>query len=385
MPRLYEDSGAVTAGGAPGRMKIKIISPGKGSSGDYPAKTIEEAVSGRLFKAGTHMHLDHPTPSERAERPGRSVSTLAAVLEEDAYLEGPDAVANIKVFSPYRALLSEMKDHIGVSIAAEGDVSPEGLVEAITSVRSIDFVTRAGRGGEILELLESASEAQLEEATNNDIRQYLEAELQTAYGTDEDVWVWLHDFDDDFGYFSISSRGEQGTEYRQSYTRSGVNVSLTGDRQEVKRETSYTPVGANLSESASNIPTDHLLQEDTMVDITEAEHTRLQEAATRATSLEEENAALKRGVAQAIVDGAFDAVNVEAPKGRARLVEDALQAEAFDPEAFRKTVEEALTEYAPRSPEVTGFGETAPPQETPSVGAPKPLNEDAILNALKGR
>lgn len=158
---------------AGGRMQIQLITPGWGSSGYYAAPVLEAAARDQVFGSGTHMYLDHPTMAEDEERPERSVRDLAAVLDEDARWTGDALVADARVFSPWHRVLGEMADAIGVSVRAAAEVSEgeaEGrhgrIVERLDQGISVDFVTHAGRGGKVLEVLESAS-ADLAEAVSD--------------------------------------------------------------------------------------------------------------------------------------------------------------------------------------------------------------------------
>ena len=148
-------------------IKIKIIEPGWGSSGYYGADVLERDAA-QAFPAGTKMYLDHPTSTEEAERPERSVRDLAATLESAAYWDakGPDGAAvygEAKVIDAYKPFVEELAPHIGVSIRAAGivgwgeaDGKQGPIVEGIVSGKSIDFVTEPGAGGKVLQLFESA-------------------------------------------------------------------------------------------------------------------------------------------------------------------------------------------------------------------------------------
>lgn len=168
-------------GQAPGsRMRIKLIDEGWGSSGYYSAAVLQEAARQGVFGVGHHMYLDHPTDTERRERPERSVRDLAAVLVGPATYADGALYAEARLYSPYQ-WIAEKKDAIGVSIRACGTAEPgeaagrQGmLITALTEGLSVDFVTHAGRGGQIVEVLESVR-AQLAEARN--IGGWLESRL----------------------------------------------------------------------------------------------------------------------------------------------------------------------------------------------------------------
>ncbi len=142
-----------------GFMRIRIISPGWGSSGHYSPEVLKAAAP--LYKQGTHCFWNHPSRTEEHDRPERSLADLAGVLAEDAQWSNspePGLYARVQVFAPYRDVIREMAPHIGVSHRADGSTrqgSAEGrtgpIIEQISRVWSVDFVTVAGRGGAILE------------------------------------------------------------------------------------------------------------------------------------------------------------------------------------------------------------------------------------------
>lgn len=155
--KLHEStSGEGTESLGEGKYRIRIITPGKGSSGIYLAENLAE--SAYLFKAGTEMFIDHPTESEEWERPERSLRDYAGVFLEDATVGEDGALYTVcKVFSGVNDIIKDKWEHIGVSINAWCDepISETGVVPVFTGVRSVDFVTAPGAGGGIVDLLES--------------------------------------------------------------------------------------------------------------------------------------------------------------------------------------------------------------------------------------
>ncbi|WP_166345090.1 hypothetical protein [Phytoactinopolyspora limicola] len=181
----------VEASGATGRrMRVQLITPGWGSSGYYSEAVLKEAARQRVFPAGTTMYIDHQTLSESVDRihGERSMKDLAARFTSDAVWDDNAkalVAPQVEAFGPWRPVLAEMKDHVGVSIRsfgmaemgeAEGRTGP--IVKSIDYAQSVDFVAEAGRGGRILQLLESAR-ADLGEARN--VGQWLEARLHLAF------------------------------------------------------------------------------------------------------------------------------------------------------------------------------------------------------------
>lgn len=132
-----------------GRMTLRIIDQGQGSSGLYPAETLEQAAKDKVFGKGLHLYVNHPSQSEEFERPERSVKDLAGVLETDAVYRDGALYAEARVFPQWIEQLTSMAEHIGVSIRATAE-NDNGTITKLYRAESVDFVTRAGRGGAII-------------------------------------------------------------------------------------------------------------------------------------------------------------------------------------------------------------------------------------------
>lgn len=172
MSILLTEAASVPAGRGQ-RRKITIISEGWGSSGYYSREVLARDGP-RIFPVGTHMYLDHPTATEEMERPERSVRDLAARIATTPRMEGGSLVAEADIFAHWVPTIDALADDIGVSIRARGESEPgeaEGrsglIIKSLDEGLSVDFVTRAGRGGRIGNLIEAArSRRPLEEARN---------------------------------------------------------------------------------------------------------------------------------------------------------------------------------------------------------------------------
>lgn len=150
-----------------GTMAIKLIQPGWGASGFYPAEVLKRDGP-KVFTKGLHSFWNHQTAQEAAARPEGDLRDLAAVLLSDAEwrdagVAGPGLYATAKALNGYRESIEELAPHIGMSIRAFGKAATgeaEGrkgpIIEELTSGQSVDFVTAAGAGGEILQLFEAA-------------------------------------------------------------------------------------------------------------------------------------------------------------------------------------------------------------------------------------
>lgn len=136
------------------RLQVTIMTPGQGSSGWYPAETLEAAARDKVFAKGLHLYLDHPTAREVHDRPERSVRDLAAVLATDARWTGSALVAEADVLPAHAELIASLEGVAGMSIRAQGDVEMSDVggqrvrkITRLLAAESVDFVTRAGRGG----------------------------------------------------------------------------------------------------------------------------------------------------------------------------------------------------------------------------------------------
>lgn len=147
-----------------GKWLVKLIAADvQGSSGYYPA-TVLERDGAKAFPAGTQVFLDHPTESEEWERPERSMRDLAGVLTEDAFFDangkdGPGLYGPVQVFPSFQEDVAAWAPHVGMSIRALGLVDENDQVTELVRGQSVDIVTRAGAGGRLVEMTESARQS----------------------------------------------------------------------------------------------------------------------------------------------------------------------------------------------------------------------------------
>lgn len=165
--------------------EIKLIAPGAGSTAYYP-KEVLERDGPKVFKAGTHVYLNHPTKAEEAARPEGDVKNLAGVLSSSAvyhesHAKGPGLYARMKVFQDHAQTVEEKAPHVGMSIRASG-VAESGktregrpVLKELTSAESVDVVTRAGAGGMILTESARAANSQEVDMTEAEVTRLIES------------------------------------------------------------------------------------------------------------------------------------------------------------------------------------------------------------------
>ncbi|ASZ73331.1 capsid maturation protease [Brevibacterium phage LuckyBarnes] len=396
---ILKEAGTVTQKPG-GRFKIGVITPGSGSSGTYPRETIEAAGRDKVFAAGTHMYLDHATEADSFQRPEGSIRDLVGVLTEDAYWddEAGGLVAEARIYSNWRPVLEEMKDDIGVSIRASGEVREDKgqrIITRLSEARSVDFVTRAGRGGRILEVIESA---RMREASTQDTREQLQAMIPGD--------SFVRDFDPEAG--RVWYETENGT-YEQAYTAADGGLALQGEATEVVATTKYVPKTNPAPAGKETAQKEEAAMADTPNDAT----SRVDEAdskkptppngggggggnETEVEKLRRENAALKAEIAElkkakakeareshvaGIVEEAFK--DVEAPTTKRLLIERLSESEDKDDAAILAEAQSIAGETKGiGAGEVHGMGESAPADRKESE-QPKHSAEDTV-NLLEG-
>lgn len=284
--KISEATGSI-ASGTSGRFRIRIIDEGEGSSGYYPAAAVEAAATDRVFPAGTHIYMDHATKLQRGPNGERSVRDLVGVLESDAvYVPEARALdADADIFPAYREMVTEVKDHVGLSVSASAQIGPpqpgqrKPTITRIVEAESVDLVVKAGRGGQILQVIESALGG-IAEATADTRREQLELVVAAAYeDREKETYAWVRDYDETarLVYFRAGERLLQQT---FDIAEDDLSITLTGEPIEVQQITTYVPV----------TPTANPVEENkTMAEISQDRLDALLAAEKKVTALESAN------------------------------------------------------------------------------------------------
>lgn len=161
-----------------GTALIKLIDPGIGSTGYYGADVLKEAAQAKIIPSGTQMFGNHMTQAQRDEQPeGDVYNKIGVTLEDARWIDadtapaGAGLYAKSKIMQHHRPFVESMKDDMGVSIDGTASIAwgeVEGrqmpIIEKLLAVNSVDFVTRAGRGGQIVSLQEAARQNDFQKA-----------------------------------------------------------------------------------------------------------------------------------------------------------------------------------------------------------------------------
>lgn len=380
-----------------GRFKIQIVTPGVGSSGTYPQETIEAAGRDKVFGQGLHMYLDHATEAQDWAKPEGSLRDLVGVLDEDAHWDEASGglVAEARIYSHWRPILEEMKDDIGVSIRASGEVREDAgqrIITKLVEARSVDFVTKAGRGGRVMEVLESA---RLREGVNDETRQLLAKAVSAAH---PNKWLMIRDHTDTTVWYDIEADWTDTT-YEQTYTRNGIDVTLTGTPTEVFPTTVYVPRQTNPDPTGKETQESNQKEAATMatIQIEEADHTALVTKAGRVEQLEsdlteaqkkleaaeaEKTKAARRTEVANVVEEAFE--HVDAGLIKDVLIDRLAETDATGDDLIKeaRTFAEDFKTKTAGTGQVRGLGESRPANTTEAE--PTPRTAEDIVNVLEG-
>ena len=137
-----------------GPWKVRLISEGKGSSGTYPASTLESyksAFNGVLSFENHPGWMDGPESRNFTQIVGKVLGETWTDTDERGKV---GVYANWEPDPEHRDRLSRYKENLGLSIFIEGDghndEDGEFVVDSFNehdAFRSVDVVIAAGRGG----------------------------------------------------------------------------------------------------------------------------------------------------------------------------------------------------------------------------------------------
>lgn len=322
------------------KIAITIITPGQGSSGYYPPETISGAA--HLFPAGTHMYINHQTETEEWERPEGDLNKLAGALATPATINPETGAleATAEIFESHRKFLADRAHIIGVSINGTASINPDGIVEAIHSIRSVDFVTRPGRGGRIDQILEHQKES--------------EGEMPKPHEQQNPV--------------------EEITGTNDTLENNTPGEAVAGEKAPASDENTAEAGAEAVDPEPGPVENDGCAES--------ARESAVSEAARLATenkALHERIAVLegeaRRAVVEAIVREEFHGIN--APHAVKTLTEAGAADKNLDAEAFRESVRAHAAEY-PRAPY------SAPGVYGIPAGGGDTVTESDIIEAMKG-
>lgn len=404
------------------KYRARLIAPGWGSSGHY-SEALLESDGPTAFPANTPVYMDHPGQAEAQDRPERSIRDLAGKITSTPVYESDGLYADIEFYPHAAPIIEALWQDVGMSIRASGtseageaDGRRGNIITSLSEGLSVDVVTKAGAGGKIMQLLESAR-GPLVEATANEKQSRLSDAVRGAHAALDRTYAWVRDYDETFVFFEVETPTAT-TLYRQGYAEAEDTITLTGAPEKVIATTTYKPLNpavesamdrglcvplnaSIISESSPSSVADETSQppagqekpnkekEPPMGDTTNTG--RVTEAGSEIDKLKAENAALKAEIAALkkgskkqeaarIYADAFREAGVEAPTLTQALSESAVTDDDLDVAALTEAAKTQAAEIAAAQGAGTpkGLGDTNPITES------KVHTPEDIINALEG-
>lgn len=380
-----------------------------GSSGFYSRKVIERDGP-KTWPKGTAVFMDHPGEAESYDRPERSVRDLVGRIASTPAYESDGLYSDIEFYSWAAPVIAEMASDVGLSIRAyaegqQGEAAGRKgtVITALHEGLSVDVVTKAGAGGKLMSLLESARRQKIEEAAN--IGQWIESRLHLA----------LTQYADDMfgdGRLTREERialsgavGDALVAFAATLEQSAPQLYERGlwSEPDTAAESGPTNVHPDVPAPAGQHHPTPTSEEDSMgtIQVDEAEHGRLTEAAGRVAQAEQaEQTAVKALAVYKAREAARPAVTKKVGEStlptsrRARIVESVLQQVRVDEngaanadqlvtitEAEVKAAEVDMAEIA----EALGLGQVRNFGATESANGPTVDDFDAAFGVKTSR
>lgn len=361
------------------RYRARLIEGDRWGSSGYYSREMLERDGPQVWPAGTQIYMDHPGATEQRDRPERSVRDLAGKITTTPVYEADGLYADVEFYPHFAPVIEAMWEDVGMSIRAAGnaemgerDGRTGPVITSLSEGVSVDVVTRAGAGGKLVALLESARATAHEALPGGLVADDLEQRLDDVLGPE----AWVVDFTDEWLVYRTWDGGDERVLVQQTYTSDEQGrITLTGTPTRVSRRVTYDalaePTGtAQIPPSSLAGVAQEALQkeEDPMghIQVDEAEHKRLTEAAGKVATIEAERDAATKKAEEALAliaeaNTAADAAQADRVIGAAGVRFTALEAKGLrvdmpvdesgrlDVPAFERLVKEAATEKAAES------------------------------------
>lgn len=170
-------AGSAVATGTRGLWRATLLTPGKGSSGNWVEETIRRDGPHAL-KKGAKCFVTH----NRMENGEPDPFTMWGVLASDSwYEEGVGLVGDIQVLPSWIDKVADIAPHTALSVYVKGDTDHQGNVTAILEdvQNGVDLVVYPGRPGSSLveKLYESAKAGSFNHTEATQVKENTEGHL----------------------------------------------------------------------------------------------------------------------------------------------------------------------------------------------------------------
>jgi hypothetical protein len=385
------------------RYRARLIEGDRWGSSGWYGRDMLERDGPTVWPAGTQVYMDHPGATEQHDRPERSVRDLAGKITSTPVYEADGLYADVEFYPHIAPIIEAMWEDVGMSIRASGtaesgerDGRTGPVITSLTEGVSVDVVTRAGAGGKLVALLESARATVHEALPGGLVADDLEQRLDDALGPDS----WVHDFTDEWVVYRAYEDGDSHLVQQGYVADEQGRITLTGTPTRVSRRVTYD---AQIPPSSLAGVAQESIQEEeeptmAQIQIDEAEHKRLNDAAEKVSVLESERAAAIERAEQAEAQiaeahAAADTATVDRIIAGAGVEFSALEAKGLradlpkgddgrlDATRFEELVKEAATAKAAESGAGRPSGMGAVTESTTDITE---AEADAALGIQKG-
>jgi hypothetical protein len=373
------------------RYRARLIEGDRWGSSGWYGRDMLERDGPTVWPAGTQVYMDHPGATEQHDRPERSVRDLAGKITSTPVYEADGLYADVEFYPHIAPIIEAMWEDVGMSIRASGtaesgerDGRTGPVITSLTEGVSVDVVTRAGAGGKLVALLESARATVHEALPGGLVADDLEQRLDDALGPDS----WVHDFTDEWVVYRAYEDGDSHLVQQGYVADEQGRITLTGTPTRVSRRVTYD---AQIPPSSLAGVAQESIQEEeeptmAQIQIDEAEHKRLNDAAAieRAEQAEaqiaEAHAAADTATVDRIIAGAgveFSALEAKGLRADLPKGDDG----RLDATRFEELVKEAATAKAAESGAGRPSGMGAVTESTTDITE---AEADAALGIQKG-
>lgn len=140
--------------------KVKVIQEGQGASANYLGEVLDREA--HKFEQNTRIYMNHPTLTDREERPVRDAREIIGVMKTQGVYDPSDKAIyqEAKIYPEWQQWVKDRAEDgvIGLSVRAGGEVEESsGNLTSFTKILSVDLVTEPGAGGGFHSILESAN------------------------------------------------------------------------------------------------------------------------------------------------------------------------------------------------------------------------------------
>lgn len=231
------DSGIKSIESSGGIFRVRLISPGQGSSGFYSRELLEEYIPGAL-PIGTALYYDHTDGDDEFVRDGtRSSKDAIGYIETTPRWEGDGMYANVRFVKRVSEDLDVLKNTLGLSIevhSGKKDAENNILELHYTEWNSVALVPVPGRDGRIISRiyeslrLPNEEEREVQESDKKMTEEQFKALMEASVKTQTALEAIAQSFQEAFAKPEEKTKEINAVELATKLAGSGLNEIQLG-------------------------------------------------------------------------------------------------------------------------------------------------------------